>query len=86
MAVKAVKQRGICIRVEYQAFSISESCYRQERKLDAQNEEVVNWLIKLTDNNRNWGFGPCYLYFRNLNSLKWDHKRVYRAYKDLERA
>jgi len=44
-----------------QAFSISESCYPYERKLDAENEEVATWLIKLTDNNRNWGFGLCYL-------------------------
>ena len=57
MSVKAVKERGICIRVACQAFRISESCYRYERKLDAENEEVATWLIKLTDNNRNWGFG-----------------------------
>ena len=84
MAIKAVKERGICIRVACQAFRISESCYRYERKLDAQNEEVATWLIKLTDNNRNWGFGLCYLYLRNLKGFKWNHKRVYRVYKELE--
>jgi len=41
MAVKAVRERGICIRVAYQVFRISESCYRYERKLDAENEEVA---------------------------------------------
>ena len=84
MAIKAVKERGICIRVACQAFGISESCYRYERKLDAENEEVATWLIKLTDNNRNWGFGLCYLYLRNLKGFKWNHKRVYRVYKELE--
>jgi putative transposase len=84
MAIKAVKERGICIRVACQAFRISESCYRYERKLDAENEEVATWLIKLTDNNRNWGFGLCYLYLRNLKGFKWNHKRVYRVYKELE--
>ena len=84
MAIKVVKERGICIRVACQAFRISESCYRYERKLDAGNEEVATWLIKLTDNNRNWGFGLCYLYLRNLKGFKWNHKRVYRVYKDLE--
>ncbi len=54
--MKAVKKRGICIRMACQAFRISESCYRYERKLDAENEEVAAWLIKLTDNHRNWGF------------------------------
>ena len=75
MVTKAVKERGICIRVACQAFRISESCYRYERKLDAENEEVATWLIKLTDNNRNWGFGLCYLYLRNLKGFKWNHKR-----------
>ncbi len=84
MAIKAVKERGICIRVACHAFRISESCYRYERRLDAENEEVATWLIKLTDNNRNWGFGLCYLYLRNLKSFKWNHKRVYRVYKELE--
>jgi putative transposase len=57
MAVKAVKESGISVRVACQAFRITESCYRYVRKLDAANEEVATWLIKLTDNNRNWGFG-----------------------------
>jgi putative transposase len=70
--------------VACQAFRISESCYRHERKLDAENEEVATWLIKLTDNNRNWGFGLCYLYLHNLKGFKWNQKRIYRFYKELE--
>jgi putative transposase len=54
MATKAVKERGICIRVACQAFRIGESCYRYERKPDAEIEEIATWLIKLTDNNHNW--------------------------------
>ena len=84
MAQKAVTERGVCIRVACQAFGISESCYRYERKLDAENAEVANWLMRLTDNHRNWGFGLCYLYLRNVKGYKWNHKRVYRIYKDLE--
>jgi putative transposase len=84
MATKAVKKRGICIRVACQAFRINESCYRYVRKFDAVNEEVATWLIKLTDSNRNWGLGLCYLYLCNLKSVKWNHKRVYRVYKELE--
>lgn len=82
--MKAVKERVICIRLACQAFMISESCYRYERKLDAENEEVATWLIKLTDINRNRGFGLCYLYLQNLKGFKWNHKLVYRAYKELE--
>ena len=61
MAKKVVADRGVCIRVACLAFRISESCYRYERKLDAENNEVATWLIRLTDNHRNWGFGLCYL-------------------------
>ena len=84
MAYKVVSEQGVCIRVACVAFRISESCYRYERKLDAENDEVANWLIKLTDNHRSWGFGLCYLYLRNVKGFKWNHKRVYRIYKELE--
>jgi putative transposase len=84
MAKKAVTDRGVCIRVACVAFCISESCYRYERKRDAENDEVATWLIRLTDNHRNWGFGLCYLYLRNVKGFKWNHKRVYRIYKELE--
>ena len=49
MAHKVVSEQGVCIRVACVAFRISESCYRYERKLDAENDEVANWLVKLTD-------------------------------------
>ena len=84
MAKKAATERGACIRVACQAFRISESCYRYERKLDAENEDVASWLIKLTDNHRSWGFGLCYLYRRNVKGFKWNHKRVYRIDKELD--
>ena len=45
---------------------------------------MANWQIRLTDNHRNWGFGLCYLYLRNVKGFKWNHKRVYRIYKELE--
>ncbi len=67
-----------------QAFRISESCYRYERKLDAENAKVTIWLIQLTDNHRTRGFGLCNLYLRNLRGFKWNHKRVLRVYKDLD--
>ena len=40
--------------------------------------------MKLTDNHRSWGFGLCYLYLRNFKGFKWNQKRVYRIYKELE--
>ena len=58
MAVTAVKRHGICIRMACQAFRISESCYRYERKLDAENEGIADWLMKLTDNSKRLGNTP----------------------------
>jgi len=66
------------------AFRISESCYCYERKLYAENDEVATWWIRLTDNHRNWGFGLCYLYLRNVKGFKWNHKRAYLTYMELE--
>jgi putative transposase len=84
MAKRAVSERGACIRVACQPFGTSEKCYRYERKQDADNAELANWLLRLTDNHRNWGFGLCYLYQHSVRGFQWNHKRVYRIYKELE--
>ena len=84
MAKEVVQQRGVAIRVACAVFSISESCYRYEAQLSDQNQELANWLTRLTDNNRTWGFGLCYLYLRNIKRFGWNHKRVYRIYRELE--
>jgi len=85
MAKRAVSERGASIRAACQAFAISESFFRYQRKLDAENTEVANWLLRLTDNHRSWCFGLCYLYLHNVRGFQWNHKRVYRIYKELER-
>ena len=59
-------QHGVAISLACTAFGISETCYRHQAKREAENEEIANWLIRLTDNDRNWGFGLCYLYLRNV--------------------
>ena len=84
MAKEVVQQRGVAIRVACAVFSISQSCYRYEAQLSDQNQELSNWLTRLTDNNRTWGFGLCYLYLRNIKRFGWNHKRVYRIYRELE--
>ena len=84
MAKRVVAERGISIRLACLIFSVSQTCYRYEAKKNAENEQIADWLLRLTDNHRNWGFGLCYLYLRNVKGFKWNHKRIYRIYKALE--
>lgn len=84
MAKWAVEHRGRSITRACADFKISETCYRYEQQLSAENERIADWLIRLTHNQRNWGFGLCFLYFRNVKYFGWNHKRVYRIYRELE--
>lgn len=84
MAQEAVSTRGVSIRLACSAIGISETCYRYQPKLSSENAEIADWLIRLTDNQKNWGFGLCYLYLRNVKGYRWNHKRVYRIYRKLE--
>lgn len=84
MAIEAVQRRRLSIRLACETYGISETCYRYVAKLSDENAEVADWLRRLTENQRNWGFGLCYLYLRNVKGFGWNHKRVYRIYKELE--
>ena len=84
MAEEAVSQHGISIALASSTFQISETCYRYERKLSDENAGIADWLVRLTDNRRSWGFGLCFLYLRNVQGFAWNHKRVYRIYCELE--
>ncbi len=55
MAQRAVQDRGVSIRMACEAFAVSQTCYRYVAKTDAENEDIANWLLRLTDNHRNWG-------------------------------
>jgi len=84
MAKEAVVNHDVSISLVCRTFSISETCYRYHPKLNSDNEKIANLLIGLTQNQRNWGFGLCFLYLRNVNGCPWNHKRVYRIYRELE--
>jgi putative transposase len=84
MAQWAVLERSATIKLAGQAFGISQTCYRYKAKLDAENVLIADWLVRLTNNQRNWGFGLCFLYMRNVKGFKWNHKRVSRIYRELE--
>lgn len=51
---------------------------------DAESEIIARWLLRLTDNHRSWGFGPYFLYLRNVRGFGRNHKRVYWICRGLE--
>jgi putative transposase len=84
MAEIAVARRGVSIALACRTFGVSETCYRYAPELAGENEEIADLLVGLTNARRNWGFGLCFLYFRNVQGRRWNHKRVYRIYRELE--
>jgi hypothetical protein len=50
MAREAVASRGVSIRLACEAFGLSQTGYRYERQRNAENEQIVDWLLRLTDN------------------------------------
>jgi putative transposase len=84
LADKAVTEKGLTVRMACWVFSISETCFRYKPKLSDENAVIADWLIRLTQANRTWGFGMCFYYLRNVKHFDWNHKRVYRIYRELE--
>ena len=84
MAQWAVRHRSVSIRLSCRTFQISETCYRYQPKLSDENAQIADQLLALTKAKKMWGFGLCYLYLRNVKGFKWNHKRVYRIYRELE--
>jgi len=79
-----VAKRGVSIALACRTFGVSETCYRYSPKMGGENEEIADLLVGLTNAKRNWGFGLCFLYLRNVQGRLWNHKRVYRIYRELE--
>lgn len=84
MAANAVAKRGVGVALACRAFGVSESCYRYSPQPGGENEEIADLLIGLTNARKTWGFGLCFLYLRNVQGRAWNHKRVYRIYRELE--
>lgn len=84
MAHRAVSEYAISIRIACEVFSLSQTCYRHQAKLNHENDQIADWLLRLTSTHKRWGFGLCFLYLRNIKGHTWNHKRVYRIYRALE--
>ena len=84
MAKDIARQGVLSIEKICTLFRISETCFRYKAKLGQENQVIADWLVRLTSTYRNWGFGLCFLYLRNVKGFCWNHKRVYRIYRELE--
>jgi putative transposase len=84
LAQQSAQTRRITIPHACATFAISETCDRYVSPRPAADAEIADWLIRLTTAYRAWGFGLCFLSLRNVKPLPWNHKRVYRVYRELE--
>lgn len=50
-------------------------------QIECENDIIADCLARLTANQRNWGFGLCLLYLRNIKGFKRNYERVYRLYR-----
>jgi putative transposase len=64
--------------------SISTTCCFYKLTLSDEKPEIEDWLKRLTETHKQWGFGLCFYFLRNKKRFKWNHKRVYRIYRELE--
>ena len=74
----------VSIRIACDVLSISATCFAYQARLSDENAEIADWLLRLTTANKRWGFGLCFMFLRNSKGFKWNHKRVYRIYRELE--
>lgn len=78
------KRYGVSVRFVCHCLDISVATYYYKPRLSAANQQIADWLLRLTTANKRWGFGLCYLYLRNVKGFGWNHKRIYRIYRELE--
>jgi len=72
VALNAVDQKRARIRLVCAAVGISETCYRYSPKLSDDNAQITDWLFRLTHNQKNWGFGLCTPFLRNVKGFGWN--------------
>jgi putative transposase len=77
MAATAVERRGISIAMACRTFGVSETCYRYSPPLSAENEQIADLLVGLTEARKTWGFGLCFVHLRKVQGHPSNHKRVY---------
>jgi len=62
MTQQAVTLRRVSIKQACLAFGVDQTSYRYQTKLQSENQTIASWLINLTDDESDWGFGLCFHY------------------------
>jgi hypothetical protein len=73
--IPQVYRKDIIDRYKTGMAGVLETCYRYRAKRCAENSVIAEWLVTLPRNQRNWGFGLCFLYLRNVKGFAWNHMR-----------
>ena len=84
MAKEVIARYQISVSLACISFGISESCYYYKPKSPQEDEKIANLLLDITSVQKRWGFGLCFCYLRNVKGYGWNHKKVYRIYRELE--
>lgn len=79
-----MRYKSASIRFVCRTFSINKTRYRFQPKLSDENELIADWMVTLTTAKKASGFGLCYLHLGNVKDFKWNHKRDYPIYRELE--
>jgi putative transposase len=58
------------------------SFYRRPADKAKRDAPVVDVLNQIVAKHGRWGFGLCFYWMRN-HGYNWNHKRVWRVYKDM---
>ncbi|MBU8922633.1 MAG: IS3 family transposase [Bacteroidales bacterium] len=83
MAEYLVAEKKLSIRKACGAVGQSRSAwYRPLVDKLARDREVIDALQELMEDNIRWGFWKCFDRIR-LDGHRWNHKRIYRVYKEL---
>lgn len=64
-------------------FELSETVYYYKAKSKSEDIRIEDELRSLAEVHTNWGFWMMFHHLR-LNQHKWNHKRVYRVYRNLK--
>ena len=85
MAQRAVKEFGASIQLACQAFRISQACYRYQAKHQAEKRRDRGLACAPDGQQPQLGLRPVFLVpAGNVRRFAWNHKRVYRIYRELE--